>query len=122
MNIVTSHGGDFFGEDRHPVKLLTSLAGYAEGVLPTDERRLVVALLEAAGQAPVGVVRSIEPTQAAEFAPLFRRIARHRFVKSRAAQAAAELLAAAAARAGADGEPWTWTAETTTTAAPALEG
>lgn len=37
-HVAVSHGADFFGEDRHPLKSLTSLAGYAEGCLSRDER------------------------------------------------------------------------------------
>ena len=44
-HVVTSHGADFFGEDRHPLKALVSLAGYAEGCLPRDERGPLVLLL-----------------------------------------------------------------------------
>ncbi|MFE5563274.1 hypothetical protein, partial [Streptomyces sp. NPDC056544] len=49
-HVVTSHGADFFGEDRHPLKALASLAGYAEGCLPYAERRPLVLLLTNPGE------------------------------------------------------------------------
>lgn len=114
--LITSHGGDFFGEDRHAARLLTSLAGYAEGTLPHTEREHLVQLLRAAGEAPAGTTHTVPADQAAEFAPLLRRVARHRFVKSKVHAAAVALLADAADRAAADGEPWQWRIELGTAA------
>ncbi|MFJ9822527.1 hypothetical protein ACIRU3_46475 [Streptomyces sp. NPDC101151] len=104
-HVVTSHGADFFGEDRHPLKALASLAGYAEGCLPYAERGPLVQLLQNPGEGG-----SIPPARAAEVAQLLLRLARHRFVKASAA-AHARALGDAAARAAEDGEPWVWTAE-----------
>ncbi|MGW1902966.1 DUF7739 domain-containing protein [Streptomyces hirsutus] len=101
-HVVTSHGADFFGEDRHPLKALTSLAGYAEGCLPGAERGPLVELLKNPGNGG-----TLPAEKAAEVAELLLRLARHRFVKGPAA-AVARALADAAARAAADGEPWEW--------------
>nr|WP_011265211.1 hypothetical protein [Streptomyces sp. F11]AAX51316.1 unknown [Streptomyces sp. F11] len=101
-HMVVSHGADFFGQDRHPLKLLASLAGYAEGCLSRDERGPLVLLLtnpEDGGAMP--------PSQAGEIAQLLLKLARHRFVKAGAA-AHARALADAAARAAEAGEPWEW--------------
>ncbi|MFJ9676381.1 hypothetical protein ACIRP5_37115 [Streptomyces sp. NPDC101221] len=104
-SVVVSHGADFFGEDRHPLKTLASLAGFAEGCLPAAERGSLVQMLKDPGRAG-----SIQADKTAEVSALLLRLARHRFVKGPAA-AAARALADAAARAAADGEPWTWTVE-----------
>ncbi|MGC3005018.1 hypothetical protein ACPF8X_43240 [Streptomyces sp. G35A] len=109
-HIVTSHGADFFGEDRYPFRTLASLAGYAEGVLPAAERGQLVQLLR---DAETGEDRFVPAAEAGTLAQQFRRIARHKFVKSRAAAQAAALLADAAGRAAADGEPWKWHTEAT---------
>ncbi|MFF5977206.1 hypothetical protein ACFY7C_37540 [Streptomyces sp. NPDC012769] len=110
-HVVVSHGADFFGEDRHPLRVLASLAGYAEGTLPAAERGLLVQLLQQAGDGAAGVTRTIAVDQVVKLAPLLRRVARSKFVKSRAHAAAAALLADAAERAVADGEAWQWRVE-----------
>ncbi|MDX3579948.1 hypothetical protein [Streptomyces sp. FL07-04A] len=110
-HVVTSHGADFFGEDRHPLKALVSLAGYAEGCLSRDERGPLVLLLTNPGEGG-----TMSPSQAAEIAQLLLKLARHRFVKPSAA-AHAHALGSAAARAAADGEPWEWRVETEAAAA-----
>jgi len=104
---VVSHGADFFGEDRHSLRLLASLAGYAEGCLPYAERGTLTELLARPSDG------AVPPAVAAELAPLLHRLARHRFVRSGAA-AVARSLGDAAARAAADGEPWVWRIETGT--------
>jgi hypothetical protein len=104
-HVVTSHGADFFGEDRCPLKALVSLAGYAEGCLSRDERGPLVLLLTNPGEGG-----TMSPSQAAEMAQLLGKLARHRFVKTSAA-AHARALADAAARAAAEGEPWEWRIE-----------
>ena len=104
-HVVVSPGADFFGEDRHPLRVLTSLAGYAEGCLSYDERGPVVLLLTNPGEGG-----SMSPSQAREISQLLLRLARHRFVKASAA-AHARALADAAGRAAADGEPWVWRIE-----------
>lgn len=113
-HVVTSHGADFFGEDRHPLKALASLAGYAEGCLPSAERGPVVLLLQNPGEGG-----SMSPSQAAEISRLLMRLARHRFVKASAA-AHARALADAAGRAAADGEPWVWRVEQSETIASSI--
>ncbi|MEH0549243.1 hypothetical protein QA802_41265 [Streptomyces sp. B21-105] len=105
MNVAVSHGADFFGEDRHPLKVLTALAGYAEGCLTHAERGPLVQLLKNPGES-----ETMPPAQAAEYAQLLLKLARHRFVKASAA-GHARALADAAARAAADGEPWQWRIE-----------
>lgn len=104
---VVSHGGDFFGEDRHPIRLLASLAGYAEGCLAYAERGTLMQLLTRPSDG------TLPPAVAADLAQLLHRLARHGFVKAGAA-AVARSLGDAAARAAADGEPWVWRIETGT--------
>ncbi|MFF5379448.1 DUF7739 domain-containing protein [[Kitasatospora] papulosa] len=106
-HVVVSHDADFFGEDRHPLKALASLAGYAEGCLPHDERGPVVLLLTNPGEGG-----TVTPSQAAEIAVLLLRLARHRFVQTKAS-AIARALADAATRAAEAGEPWEWRIEAT---------
>ncbi|MFK0231397.1 hypothetical protein ACIQUL_37155 [Streptomyces sp. NPDC090303] len=106
-HVVVSHGADFFGEDRHPLKSLTSLAGYSEGCLSRDERGPVVLLLTNPGEGG-----TMTPSQAAEIATLLLKLARHRFVRAKES-AVAHALAAAATRAADSGEPWEWRMETT---------
>ncbi|MEU3978303.1 DUF7739 domain-containing protein [Streptomyces bacillaris] len=105
-HVVTSHGADFFGEDRHPLTSLTSLAGYAEGCLSQDERGPVVLLLSNPGEGG-----TMTPGQAAEIAPLLLKLARHRFVRPKES-AIAHALAAAAQEAAAAADPWEWRIET----------
>ncbi|WP_225829309.1 hypothetical protein [Streptomyces naphthomycinicus] len=99
---IVSHGADFFGEDRHPLKALASLAGYAEGCLSQTERGPLVDLLRDPGHGG-----SIPPEKARQVAELLLRISRWKFVKP-GPSAMARALADAAARAAADGEPWVW--------------
>ncbi|MEV6810219.1 hypothetical protein [Streptomyces sp. NPDC051132] len=110
-HVVTSHGADFFGEDRHPLKVLASLAGYAEGCLSEAERGPLVDALR-----DPGAGGTIPADKVAPLAPLLLRLARHRFVRG-AAAATARALADAAARAAAADEPWVWRVETGTTCA-----
>ncbi|MFH8620138.1 hypothetical protein ACH4E8_34360 [Streptomyces sp. NPDC017979] len=108
LALVTSHGGDFYGEDRHPARVLLSVAEYAY-LLHHDERELVVQLLREAAGSPAGTTRSIPTAQVATLAPPLRRLARNRMKPADARTAA--LLADAAERAAADGDAWTWRAE-----------
>ncbi|MFI6653827.1 hypothetical protein ACIBI8_40430 [Streptomyces sp. NPDC050529] len=103
-HIVTSHGADFFGEDRYEIRDLKSLSDYADGCLPVLERGALVRFLAHTGDGD----QDLPADQAAEFAGLLRQVATHRFTRPKPAAHAA-LLAAAAARAAADGESWTWT-------------
>ncbi|MEU8967031.1 hypothetical protein AB0C89_35780 [Streptomyces sp. NPDC048491] len=104
-HVVTSHGSDFFGEDRHTLKSLTSLAGYAEGCLLYDERGPVVLLLSSPGDGG-----TMTPKQAAEVAEPLLKLARHRFVRPQESRVA-RALADAATRAADAGEPWQWQIE-----------
>lgn len=105
-HIVTSHGADFFGQDRHLLPALISLAGYAQGVLAADDRRHLVELLEHAADG-----QHIEPDTAAVLAGQLLCISRHRFLPAKMS-GTARTLADAAARAAADGERWEWTTAT----------
>ncbi|MFI9429127.1 hypothetical protein ACIG54_37035 [Streptomyces achromogenes] len=105
-HVVVSHGADFFGEDRHPLKVLAALAGYAEGCLPSAERGPLVDLLR-----DPGVGGTIPAAKVPDVAQLLLRLARHRFVKASAA-AHARALADAAGRAAAAGDQWVWRVET----------
>jgi hypothetical protein len=104
MHLVVSHGADFFGVDRHPLKALTSLAGYAEGTLPHADRGPLVQLLSAPAE------QTIPAAEAATLATLLLRVARHKFTRP-AASTLARALGDAAARAAAAGELWQWTIE-----------
>ncbi|MFD8851871.1 hypothetical protein [Streptomyces sp. NPDC059604] len=106
-HIVTSHGGDFFDQDRYELRDLTALAGYAEGTLPHVSQPVLVRLLARAGDGD----QEVPAETAAEMAGLFRRVAAHRFTRPKPSAHAAR-LAAAAARAASEGEPWTWTLTT----------
>ncbi|MFJ5646385.1 hypothetical protein [Streptomyces sp. NPDC093223] len=101
-HMVVSHGADFFGEDRHPLKALADVAGYAENCLPYADRGPLVDLLKAPGDGG-----EIPPEQAAAVADLLLQVARWRYTKAPAA-ARARALADAAARAAEKGEPWKW--------------
>lgn len=103
-HLVTSHGADFFGQDRYPLPFATGLADYATGVLPFDGRRPIVELLEHA----VAEGAQFTPAQAAAVSDALMKVARHRFTKPKVA-AAVRLLAEAGARAATDNETWTWT-------------
>lgn len=105
-HLVTTHGGDFFGQDHHQVRELTSLAGYVCGVLPTADRAQLVHLLEHAADG-----QTIAPATAAVLAEQLLRVSRHKFLPPKAS-ATARALADAAARAATAGEPWEWTIET----------
>ncbi|WP_217562222.1 hypothetical protein [Streptomyces sp. GbtcB6] len=104
-HMVVSHGADFFGEDRHPLKVLASIAGYAEGCLSATARRPLVDLLKDPGEGG-----AIPPDKAVAVAELLMKIARHRWTKAPAA-AHARALADAADRAAEAGEPWEWRRE-----------
>ncbi|MFD6891934.1 hypothetical protein [Streptomyces sp. NPDC059957] len=109
---ATSHGADFFGEDRHLTTVLNSLADYARGCLPADEREPLVKLLAAQQLTEVGAEHTIPAADAGRYAGQLRRIARHHFLRSKKLAEAAMLLANSAGRAAADGESWTWRTET----------
>ncbi|MFG3038105.1 hypothetical protein ACGFYZ_14465 [Streptomyces sp. NPDC048330] len=112
MHLLTSHGADFFGEDRHPLTLVTALAGYTACLPHAEGRLLSVFLTQVTDTAANGTPRSLVPAQAAELVDPLRTLARARFIRSKPVTGTAALLAEAAARAAADGEPWTLTLQT----------
>jgi hypothetical protein len=103
-HLVTSHGADFFGEDRHSLRQLYEIRQYVRGVGSAERNEPLVQLLDAAGAHP----QEIPPATAADYGQLLRLVARSRFTPKKVAAAAA-LLADAADRAAAAGESWIWT-------------
>jgi hypothetical protein len=103
-HVVTSHGADFFGEDRFTVKQLRELGQHVRGVLPYDDSPPLTKVLDDAGEGE----REFGADQAALLAVLLRRAAAHRALQKKHA-AVASLLGQSAARAAGDNEPWTWT-------------
>ncbi|MFJ3533798.1 hypothetical protein OG596_39280 (plasmid) [Streptomyces sp. NBC_01102] len=112
-SVITSHGADFFGEDRHPLKSVKALAPYAENSVSVFERSTVARLLQLL-EAPVA--QTFSATEAAELSEQLLKVSRDRHLKSGLA-AIARHLADAAGRAAAGGEPWTWSVEGSTAAA-----
>ncbi|MGW7268269.1 DUF7739 domain-containing protein [Streptomyces sp. NPDC054842] len=106
-HVVTSHGADFFGQDRHPIKALTGLAPYAENSVSYFDRKTIAPLL-ALLEAPAD--RTFPAAEADQLAGQLLKVARARGTKP-AVAALARALADAAARAAAAGEEWTWTVE-----------
>jgi hypothetical protein len=102
-HLVTSHGADFFGEDRYTLKQLHEIGQYLRGYASANDFEPLARVLESAGARP----QSIPPVKASEYAGLLRRVARGKFTPKKLAGAAA-LLADAADRAAADREPWNW--------------
>jgi hypothetical protein len=107
-HIVTSHGADFFGEDRYTVKQLRELGQHVRGVLPYADYPPLTKVLDDAGDSE----REFDTDQAALLAILLRRAASHRALQKKHA-GVASLLGQAAARAAGDSEPWTWTPTST---------
>ncbi|MEV6081583.1 hypothetical protein AB0L80_41840 [Streptomyces sp. NPDC052069] len=101
-HIVTSHGADFFGEDRHLLKAVSDLADYARGAISYAESGPLLDLLR-----EPGTDRTIPAAEAAQLSELLIRVSRSRGTKPRPS-ALARALADAAGRAAADGEPWEW--------------
>jgi hypothetical protein len=109
-HLVTSHGADFFGEDRHSLQVLQQIGPWVTGWGDTREAgQLLVGLLDTAGTE----AHTIPAEQAADFAYLLLHAVHNTYFPKKAAKTA-RLLAEAAARAAADGEPWTWTPATGT--------
>jgi hypothetical protein len=104
---VVSHGADFFGQDRHPVKSLISLAPYASSSFSWADREKVAPLVQALEQ-PTD--QKFPADQAAVLAEQLLKVSRCRHLKPKPS-ALARALADAAARAAADGEPWVWRIE-----------
>jgi hypothetical protein len=103
-HLVTSHGSDFFGEDRYPLRQLQDIADYVRGTIPAASAGPLVQLLAKAGAEP----QSVAPEQAAEFAGQLLATIRNRFMKPKLT-VPIQLLADAAARAADAGDLWTWT-------------
>ncbi|MFC8366209.1 hypothetical protein ACFUIY_40885 [Streptomyces griseorubiginosus] len=106
-HVVTSHGADFFGEDRHLVKELVGLAAWVTNSVPYVDRKTVaplVALLERPE------ARTFPAADAARVSEQLLKVSRIRQLKPRAS-ALARALADAAARAAADGDVWEWRVE-----------
>lgn len=108
VHAVVSHGADFFGEDRHAVLALRSLAPVVSGAYLGSEQETIAPLL-AVLQDPGE--RSIPAEEAALLAEQLLHVSRARHTKPNWA-ALARALADAAARAAADCEPWVWRIET----------
>ncbi|KOG25963.1 hypothetical protein ADK35_08030 [Streptomyces viridochromogenes] len=104
---VVSHGADFFGEDRHTVKDLVSLAPYVSNAFSWADRGKVAPLLQILENPSA---QAIPAPTAEEFAAQLLKASRTRGMKARWS-ALARALADAAARAAADGEPWDWRIE-----------
>ncbi|MCX4682639.1 hypothetical protein OG413_46700 [Streptomyces sp. NBC_01433] len=114
-SLVVSHGADFFGEDRHPLKGITALAPYAESSVSFVDRPTIAPLVRIL-EAPAS--RSFPAAEAAQLSEQLLKVARNRHTKS-AVALLARAMADAAARAAAGGEAWTWTVEGSTAAAAA---
>ncbi|WP_037918685.1 DUF7739 domain-containing protein [Actinacidiphila yeochonensis] len=106
-HIITSHGGDFFGQDRHSASVLTDLGEALSWmyIVRDASADVLVAALRAAPT--VAAEQSISPAAAGGCAALLLKAARDKAMPTKLA-AAARLLADAATRAAAAGEPWTW--------------
>jgi hypothetical protein len=104
-HLVTSHGADFFGEDRHLLKALPTLAPWVNNSVSYNDRKTVAPLVEALEHP---AARTFTAAEAAVLAEQLLKASRTRHLKP-ALSALARLLADAAARAAADGEPWEWT-------------
>jgi hypothetical protein len=103
-HIVTSHGADFFGEDRHPLKDLTALAPWVTNSVSYTDRKTVAPLV-AALERPEDQI--FPAADAARISEQLLKVSRDRHIKPRAS-ARARALADAAARAAAAGQPWQW--------------
>ncbi|MFE7056054.1 hypothetical protein ACFVAO_12650 [Streptomyces californicus] len=102
-SLVVSHGCDFFGEDRHPLKDVAALSVYLENTVPYLDRPAVAPLAEPES-------RTLPDAEAAWLAEHLLKVARNRRIKPGVA-ALARSLADAAGRAAAEGKSWTWTVE-----------
>ncbi|MGP9023173.1 DUF7739 domain-containing protein (plasmid) [Streptomyces sp. BR1] len=112
-HVIVSHGADFFGEDRHPTRELTALVDYVQNSVAYADRKTIaplVALLEAPAAA------SFKAAEADRLSEQLLKVARTPRIKP-AVASLTRALADAAARAAAAGERWTWTVESSTSAA-----
>ncbi|MEU3256128.1 hypothetical protein [Streptomyces sp. NPDC006997] len=106
-SIVTSHGADFFGQDRHLLKEVAALAAWVTNSVSYNDRQAVAPLV-AALEFPKPC--TFPAADVALVAEQLLKVSRTRHLKPKAS-ALARALADAAARAAADGEPWEWTVE-----------
>jgi hypothetical protein len=107
-HVVVDHGADFFGEDRHPLKALISLAPYATNAFAWNDRAKVAPLVHLLENP--GAEHTIPASQAAVLSEQLLRVSRSRGLQPKVSTLA-RALADAAARAAADGEPWEWRIE-----------
>ncbi|MEU8741874.1 DUF7739 domain-containing protein [Streptomyces halstedii] len=112
-SVIVSHGADFFGEDRHPLKGVRALVPYAENSVSVFERATVARLVQLLENP---AAQTFTPDEAAELSEQLLKVSRDRHLKTGWA-AIARYLADAAARAAEGGEPWTWSVEGSTAAA-----
>lgn len=111
-HLVVSHGADFFGEDRHPVKALASLAPYASSSFSWNDQGRVAPLVQALENP---TTRSWPPAEAAVLAEQLLKVSRNRHLKT-GPSALARALADAAGRAAAAADLWVWRVEQSETA------
>lgn len=109
-SVVTSHGADFFGQDRHLLKEVAALAAWVTNSVSYNDRKAVAPLV-AAMEFPKPC--TFPAADAARVSEQLLAVSRTRHMKPRAS-ALARALADAAARAAADGEPWEWQIESST--------
>ncbi|MFJ3184407.1 hypothetical protein ACIPJN_39260 [Streptomyces sp. NPDC086796] len=106
-SVIVSHGADFFGQDRHPVKGVRALAPYAETSVSFLERSSIARLVQLLEDP---VAQTFSAAEAAQLSEQLLKVSRGRGLKTGLA-AIARHLADAGARAAADGESWTWAVE-----------
>ncbi|MEU9595042.1 hypothetical protein AB0D84_35710 [Streptomyces sp. NPDC048193] len=106
-SLVVSHGADFFGQDRHPLKGITGLAPYVETSVSYADRPTIAPLLRLL-ESPTA--QTFPPAEAAQLSERLLKVARDRRIKP-AIATLARSLGDAAARAASDGDPWTWVIE-----------
>ncbi|MFF9070555.1 hypothetical protein ACF09E_34935 [Streptomyces sp. NPDC014891] len=114
-HLVTSHGADFFGQDRYPIPLVTALADYVRSVVPSAQLSALagpLAALTELDQAVTDKVTAFPPATASALADALLRVSRLRSVKP-GTSATARLLANSGALAASSGEPWQWHIEYT---------
>jgi hypothetical protein len=106
-HVTTTHGADFFGEDRHLLKDLAALAPWVANSVAYNDRQAVAPLV-AALEKPED--RTFPASDVALLSEQLLKASRSPHLKPRASSLA-RALADAAARAAADGEPWLWRVE-----------
>ncbi|MFI7396527.1 DUF7739 domain-containing protein [Streptomyces tendae] len=106
-SLIVSHGADFFGEDRHPLKAIANLAPYVENSVSYTDRPTVAPLVRLL-ESPAS--QTFPVAEAAQLSERLLKVARDRRLKP-AIATLARSLGDAAARAASDGDPWTWAVE-----------